>query len=151
MTNKLKTITDKTITTLIKEEVVLPSLYFDTFQQNALQEKIENTETLSFEIDGLLSDELNKINELHSKTLTNIENFIECTSEAKEAIKEQNIEKIDTLQEHVKLLESNMLEILDDVYRDELTKIYNKSNYSAPFNLKHRFPTYNISNSFKLI
>lgn len=126
MQDKLKKITDKTMVQLIKEDVVLPSSYFETFHNEAKGLELHNTADIEIEINKMLQNEVEKINDLSAKTIKNMEEFILHTSEANEAFIHQDYEKIISLQNHVKTLQEDMESILSDIYYDNLTKTYNK-------------------------
>jgi GGDEF domain-containing protein len=126
MTNKLKKITDKTFASLLKEEIVLPSNYFETFNENAITLELNGIDSIEFEIETFLNEEMKKINQLSVETLSKMEEFATITDEANSAILEQDTKKINTIGQEVLKLKKELESLIEQVYIDDLTKAYNK-------------------------
>ena len=68
MKTKLKKITDKTVQDLLQNEIILPSSYFESFDKNAKDIKVDITDSdFEKEVSEVLVQELKVINEYMKK------------------------------------------------------------------------------------
>lgn len=84
MKKELKKITDLTINELLNQEVILPSIYFEKFNENASKIEI-NIEDESFqnEINKIIIDEYNTIEEYINNIASNVTLIKDSAKEAK--------------------------------------------------------------------
>ena len=122
----LKEITNKTFSKLLKEDIVLPSNYYETFDNFAKEYKINSEKKIHNSIDDLVKDEIKKLHELTDKTLQNMEIFVEFTDQAGDAIDQKDTRQLRAITKEIKTLQSDMEFLLSEIYKDDLTNLYNK-------------------------
>ena len=122
----IQKITHKTFSKLVKEDIVLPSDYYETFDSFAKEYKINSDENMRDTIDTVVKDEINKLKNLTDKTLQDMETFVKCTDQANEAINKKDTKHLKSLSKEVQSLQNNIESLLLEIYMDDLTKIYNK-------------------------
>lgn len=127
MKTKLKEITDSTVSELLGNEIILPSNYFQCFDKHAktVDINLEN-ETFEKELSELILDEFNSINSYVTDAITKIDDAAELTADAQQAIKDQNTLLLKNLYQQIGQLKNELQSITDNVYKDYLTKVYNK-------------------------
>lgn len=127
MKDKLKIITDNTVNDLLNEEVILPSNYFRCFDKHAKTLEIDlGSEKFEEEMSKLLVDEFNDINSYVNTAMQTIDEASQVTLNAQEAIKNNDENALKSLYKQIKDLQSELENITDNVYKDYLTKVYNK-------------------------
>lgn len=126
MTNILKKITDKTMATLLKKEIVLPSNYLETFNKNAKDNNLSTSEALEDEINTFMIDEMNKINHISNQTIENIDKLVSYSNDVCDAIEDNDSNKIDSISHEITALKHEIENLMKNMYRDDLTKQYNK-------------------------
>eukprot|EP01156_Anaeramoeba_ignava_P010807 Anaeramoba_ignava/a480891_32.p1 GENE.a480891_32~~a480891_32.p1 ORF type:complete len:278 (-),score=21.96 a480891_32:204-1037(-) len=134
MKKKLKKITDSTIQQLLNNEIILPSLYFTTFDENAKKETV-NLEEESFEkeIEGVVVEEFKKIELYMKRTIQNIELLSAAADDAKDAIKNKDEKKLSQVDELVNGMKEEIKKLQGQLYKDSLTKLYNRKWISYNF------------------
>lgn len=127
MKTKLKEITDSTVCELLGNEIILPSNYFQCFDKHAKTIDV-NLEDESFEkeLSELILDEFNSINTYVNDAITKIDCAVELTADAQKAIKNENTLLLKNLYKQIGQLKDELESITDNVYKDYLTKVYNK-------------------------
>lgn len=127
MKSNLKKITDKTIQELLLNEIILPSSYFKSFDQNAKNSNI-NIHDADFEneVSDIIVDELNKINSYMHKTVENIELLSHTTDAAQKALKENDTETLKELNANLSNMKNEINALKDKMNLDPLTKTYSR-------------------------
>lgn len=127
MKTKLKEITDSTVSELLSNEIILPSNYFKCFDKHAKTINI-NIDDKSFEkeLSELILEEFNTINEYVNTAIKSIDNAATLTLDVQNAIKDQNTLLLKDLYSQIKILQSELQDITNNVYKDHLTKVNNK-------------------------
>lgn len=127
MKNKLIQITDLSINEVLRNEIILPSLYFKTFDENAKTLKINlNNEKEQKEIEHLIFDEFSTINDYMNTTINSIETLSVATKIAKVAIKNNDVKSLEKIQNSMSNLEEELKALRDEIYKDPFTKTFNK-------------------------
>lgn len=141
MKSKLKEITDSTINELISNEIILPSTYFECFDRNAKNIDLDlESENFEKELNQLLVAEFKEINSYVNDAIKTIDNAANITKEAEKAIKENDSTLLKKLYNQIANLQKELEGITDNVYKDYLTKSYNKKwLYQKYLNEKFQF------------
>lgn len=127
MKTKLKNITDSTINELLINEIILPSSYFKCFDKHAKNIDIElENEDYSKELTKMISEEFEEINSYVNNAIKVIDKASDITSDAQEAIREQNSLHLKELYEEIGKLKKELENLSNNVYCDDLTKAKNK-------------------------
>jgi len=127
MKAKLKEITDSTIGELLCNDIILPSNYFSCFDKHAKTIDVDmESESFEKELNDLLLDEFNSINSYVNSAIQTIDCAAELTQDAQNAIKDNNTLLLKTLYTQIGGLKKELQDLTDNVYRDYLTKVYNK-------------------------
>ena len=127
MKDNLKKITDKTIQELLQNEIILPSSYFKSFDQNAKGMSVDINDTqFESEVSSILVDELHNINSYMKKTVKNIDSLVDFTQEAQKAINEKDDIKLNSLGFGLAVMKKEMQALKDLIYLDSATKTFNK-------------------------
>ncbi|XPV67419.1 MAG: diguanylate cyclase domain-containing protein [Halarcobacter sp.] len=127
MKDKLKEITDSTVSELLGNDIILPSTYFECFDKHSRTINV-NIDSQEFEKDlhSFLLEEYKQIDDYMHDAMKTIDQVSEITLDAQEAIKNKNGSLLDTLYSQIKTLQSELENIKSDVYKDYLTKTNNK-------------------------
>ena len=127
MKTKLKEITDLTVTELLCNEIILPSNYFQCFDKHAKTIDI-NIDDASFEkeLSELILEEFNTINDYVNDAIKSIDAAANITLDAQNAIKDQNTLLLKNLYSQIKVLQTDLQDITNNIYKDYLTKVNNK-------------------------
>jgi len=127
MRTKLKKITDKTVQDLLQNEIILPSSYFESFDKNAKDIKVDITDNdFEKEVSEVLVEELKLINDYMKKTIKNIDNLSKATQEAQVAIAQKDESKLNTINTSLNDIKDELESLKGLVYLDSLTKVYNR-------------------------
>ncbi|MEA1915552.1 MAG: GGDEF domain-containing protein [Campylobacterota bacterium] len=124
MANKLKVITFDTLKTLNKQEIVLPSDYSHTFEQNA--------KNLGFDLQNydIILEDLNqdtqKIDTIIEKTNKNLNSFKESATRASKAIQNSDNEELKSIQTDIDTMKKEIEFLQNELFTDTLTKVYNR-------------------------
>jgi diguanylate cyclase (GGDEF)-like protein len=127
MKKNLKKITDATMQELLSSEIVLPSLYFSTFDQNAKKQSIQlDDERFEKEVEGVIVDEFKKIDLYMKRTMQNIDLLSSAADDAIDAIKNKDESKLSQVDELVKGMKEQIKKLQSQLYKDPLTKLNNR-------------------------
>lgn len=127
MKDRLKEITDDTISELLCNEIILPSNYFQCFDKHAKNVDIElDHEEFEKELNELIVDEFNSINSYINDAVRTIDNAADITKEVQKAIQENDSSLLKTLYNQITTLKKELENITDNIYKDYLTNVYNK-------------------------
>ena len=122
MKTKLKKITDKTVQDLLQNEIILPSSYFESFDKNAKDIKVDITDSdFEKEVSEVLVEELKVINEYMKKTIKNIDNLSKATEEAQVAIQNKDESKLNSINSSLNDIKEELESLKGLVYLDSLT------------------------------
>jgi GGDEF domain-containing protein len=127
MKDKLKEITDSTINELLGDDIILPSTYFECFDKHARTIDV-NLDSNEFEkeLQNFLIEEYKQIDGYMHSAMKTIDEVSGIALDAQEAIKSKNQSLLDSLYSQIKILQTELENIKNNVYRDYLTKTYNK-------------------------
>lgn len=127
MKTKLKEITDLTVCELLGDDVILPSNYFQCFDKHSktLELDLESPD-FEKELSELILEEFNSINTYVNAAIKKIDCAAELTLEAQDAIKDENTLLLKNLYQQIGQLKNDLEDITENVYKDYLTKAYNK-------------------------
>ncbi len=127
MKNKLKVITDNTISELLGEDIILPSSYFECFDKHARTINVDlDSGKFEKELQNFLIEEYKQIDGYIHSAMKTIDEVSEIALGAQEAIKSKNHSVLDSLYSQIKTLQTELENIKNNVYKDYLTKTYNK-------------------------
>jgi len=130
--HKLVELTDSVINEVIKNEVVLPSQYKETFEAKAKEFNI-NIEDEQKLIEEMVEKELNKANNLMQHTRSQANRLEAYTNDASKAIKANDTAKLDAIASDVNKLKREIQRLQMSTYMDPLTKTYNRAWLSENF------------------
>lgn len=123
----LKKITDKTIQELLQNEIILPSSYFESFNQNAKDLNVDVTDkNFEKEISQVLVDEFKNINEYTKRTISNIDLLSKATMEARDAIKTKDETKLHSINNSLDSMKKEIDSLKNLIYIDSLTHSFNR-------------------------
>jgi len=124
MSNKLTEITDRVLKDVIKNEVILPSTYKEHFDNHAREMQID----VDYEemVDKATQKRLDEANEIMEKTHCNLDDLEKTTISAKEAIEDNDLEKLALVSKEIAGLKLALGDLKDQLHTDSLTKIYNR-------------------------
>lgn len=127
MKDKLMKITDMTMSDLLQEDIIMPSVYFQTFDKNAKDLEIEILDdSFEHEINKILVEEFTNISQYMNKTISNIESISEVAADAQDAIERNDKTSLKKAKEELKSLEKDMNDLKNLIFLDSLTKAYNR-------------------------
>lgn len=127
MKDKLKEITDKTINELLSNEIILPSDYFQCFDKNSKDIEVDlESKDFEKELDSLIVKEFSTINSYVNDAIKTIDSAADITQQAQKAIEENDSLLLKNLYKQIKNLKEELEGITNNVYKDYLTKVYNK-------------------------
>jgi GGDEF domain-containing protein len=127
MKNQLKAITNKTITEVLSDEIILPSTYFEKFNKNARILKVDlEDENFENKISDLIVQEFNTIEDYMKLIEKNTSSLKELTNESKKAIKNKDLISLNESYIKIENLENEIKELTLRIYKDNLTNTYNK-------------------------
>jgi diguanylate cyclase len=127
MKNKLKQITDNTVNELLPKDIILPSNYFQCFDKHAKLVDINLREKeFEKELNELIFKEFNEINNYVNDATKTVKQVANITKDAQIAIENQDSSALKILYKEIKELHSELENITEKIYKDYLTKVYNK-------------------------
>jgi GGDEF domain-containing protein len=123
----LKKITDKTIQDLLQHEIIMPSSYFKSFDQNAKHLSVNiKDDHFESEVSHIIVDELKNINSYMKKAAQKIDALSEATEDAQKAIQEKDESKLTSINATLVTMKNEIDALRDLIYLDPLTKTYNR-------------------------
>ena len=127
MRKELKKITDLTINELLNNEVILHSIYFEKFNKNASQSKVEiEDKDFQSEINKLLVEDYNSIETYMESIESNVSILKESANQAKTALLEKNIDELSNVYKRMLNLEGEISKLNKKLYYDESSSIHNR-------------------------
>ncbi len=127
MKNKLKEITDLTVNELLAQDVIFPSNYLQCFDKHAKLINIDlDDEHFEKEIDTIILNEFNSINKYIIDATSTVEQAATATLDAQKAIENKDTSALKELYKEIKSLEDELKNMSENIYKDHLTKAYNK-------------------------
>ncbi len=159
MNKKLKQITDTTINQLLNQDIIMPSVYYTTFDKNAKDKEMYiHDENFEKEITEVIEKEFEKINDYMNGTIENIDELETVTNNVQNAINNKDLKELMKANQHIKKLKNNILSLQNEIYTDELTKQYNRKflnmkflNKNDTFTKKGTMVLIDINNFAKII
>lgn len=123
----LKKITDNTVNELLKNDIILPSNYFQCFDKHAktMDVKIDEEE-FEDDLNLLIAKEYEDINEYMSKTVCNIDKLSDATQSVQDAILNKDESSLQRIYHEMDDLKKEIEEISNKIYKDTLTEAYNR-------------------------
>lgn len=124
---ELKQITNLTINELLNKDIILPSLYFESFSNNAKKVEINlEDKSFNFEVEKILVEEYLTI-ETYMKSIINNAEFLSTTAkEAKNALINKDVENLNEIYKKMIKLEKEVQKLNKKLFIDEITKTNNK-------------------------
>ncbi len=127
MKKELKKITDLTVNELLNQEVILPSIYFEKFNKNALEVEINiDDENFEKDIHTLIKEEYITIEEYMNSISSNVLMIKDTAKDAKDALLDKNIDKLSSIYKKMTNLEKEIESLNNKLFLDETTNIYNR-------------------------
>lgn len=127
MKDKLREITDLTVNELLEEEIILPSTYFECFDKHAKLSELElNDKEFEKEVDEFIISEISSINSYVKSATKNIDDVATITQDAQKAIENNDSNALKKLYSQIKELKEELNSMTENIYKDYLTKAYNK-------------------------
>lgn len=127
MDKMLRMITDSTINELLNQEVIMPSQYYKTFDKHSKNNDMYiYDEDFEKEISVLIDKEFDKINHYMSQTVDSVDELDTITTEAQDAIDKKDTQQLMKVNGQVKKLKSQLESLQNEIFKDELTKLYNR-------------------------
>ncbi len=127
MKNKLIQITDMTISKLLQDDIIMPSIYFKTFDKNAKEFEIDlKEEKFEDEMGKVLVEEFNSISSYMNSTISSINSLEEVTNKAELAMMNNDKESLKKAQNELQTLKKDILDVQELIFQDSLTKAYNR-------------------------
>ena len=127
MKDNLKKITDITIQDLLQHEIILPSIYFESFDKNAKKLSIDVRDAeFKNEVSDVLINELKHINNYMKKSIENIDLLSDATNDAQQAIKDKDENKLKMINSSIGEMKNEINALKHLIYLDPLTKTYNR-------------------------
>ena len=123
--NTLQIITNETKDTVVKMDIVTPSIYSSIFSKYADEHHFDlaNEEAISREI---LQEECSFLTELQSKTSKSANKLSQNTNKAINAMRDKNESLLQDVLKETESLRLEVEKLKESVYQDELTHTYNR-------------------------
>lgn len=123
----LKKVTDKTLNKLSQNQIILPSVYFKTFNTSAKELDIDIfDDDFKVEIDTVLNNEFEEISSYMDKAIYNIDTLSKATNDAHKAITTKDTKGLEAVSEKVTNLKKELLNIKKLIFVDEVTNTLNR-------------------------
>ena len=119
----LKELTDCVLKELRKFEIVTPEIFNSMYHKKAKELKIMD----KIDINNLNSEAIvNKYYDIQEKTKENVKMLSQNATQAKEAIENKDINLLNQVNQKMEELVQKISKLQEQVYFDELTKVYNR-------------------------
>ena len=130
---------------MLGDDIILPSTYFECFDKHARTIDV-NLDSNEFEkeLQNFLIEEYKQIDGYMHSAMKTIDEVSEIALDAQEAIKSKNQSLLDSLYSQIKILQTELENIKNNVYKDYLTKTYNKQWIYQKFLTKDVITSYSI-------
>jgi len=119
----LKEVTGETLKDLISIEVVTPQMYESVFQTKL---KIQDSSLKLTEINNFIMDNLETINKIQKETQERVSEVNENIDLAQDAIEKHDFKALEEIKEQMRVIQSKIVELENEIYIDWLTKVYNR-------------------------
>lgn len=134
MKNKLIKITDETVNSLLKNDIILPSTYFKEFDKNAKILNIDfEDDCFENEVNDVIVEEFKTINSYMTSTISNIQKISDATVNATTAIKNRDENELTKIYNQMEELKHEIDDLQNELYVDSLTRTRNKKWIYAEF------------------
>lgn len=121
----LQIISNETLSYLQSTEVVTPSIYSSVFAKNALKHQVDLTDENKL-TDTFLDKKIEMCHTVHEKNSNNVIQLSDTTSRAISAIQAKDEISLIQVLEETKKLREEIDNLKEAVYKDELTRSYNR-------------------------
>lgn len=121
----LQIISNETLNSLRDTQVITPSIYTTIFTKNALKHEM-NMDDENQITDTLLNDKIEMCHSVQEKNSNNVIQLSDTTSRAISAIKEKDENSLIQVLQETEKLRQQIDDLKEAVYRDELTRSYNR-------------------------
>lgn len=121
----LQIISNETLNSLRDTQVITPSIYTTIFTKNALKHEM-NMDDENKITDTLLNDKIEMCHSVQEKNSNNVIQLSDTTSRAISAIKEKDENSLIQVLQETEKLRQQIDDLKEAVYRDELTRSYNR-------------------------
>ena len=118
----LKDVTSSALKELLKYDVILPSLYEDLFNQKLKENGLEIEDS----VDNAIRYATKSISDMQKKVQNSAEQLAMSTNRASVAIKNNDTEELGNIRQRIEQLQNELKKVKTELYKDELTKIYNR-------------------------
>lgn len=138
MTTKLKEITFLTIKNLKNNEIILPGDYLKVFDQIAKNLNIDLQDDLLMQKElSYSTDQINKIVEKTSKSLTQIHS---STEKAQKAILDKDDVSLSNISDEILYMQKQISFLQKELFSDTLTQAYNRKWFNDSYLKQEKFP-----------
>ena len=137
MNKQLQELTDITLQEIRNLEIVLPEIYRDIFYSKAKEMEIELSD---IDKEAALLYALKKIQLIHDETEHSTNVLKENVINARIAITNKDNSSLEAIESNIKELESKITSLKEELYKDDLTRLYNR---------RWLFETYLLEDHFK--
>jgi diguanylate cyclase len=132
MKDKLKEITFQTLKQAQDgEEIILPSTYDTMFRNNAKIMEIDLDDEISMK--DFIETEMQNVSRIAERTAESVKSLEENTQKAKNAIKEQDLELLDVVNQDIINMQKEMAKLKKELFEDALTKAKNRKWFLEEF------------------
>ena len=127
MKQQLKKITNLTINDLLNNEIILPSNYFDKFNQHAKTLEINlDDENFKNELNNIIIEDFQIIENYMNLIMSSTISLKDNTQNAKNAIINKDIDLLEDVYKRIVLLENEIKSLNDKLFLDDITNTFNK-------------------------
>lgn len=127
MKQQLKKITNLTINDLLNNEIILPSNYFDKFNQHAKTLEINlDDENFENELNNIIIEDFQIIESYMNFIMSSTISLKDNTQNAKNAIVNKDIDLLEDVYKRIVLLENEIKSLNNKLFFDDITNTFNK-------------------------
>lgn len=154
MGNILKEITNKTLKTIKKFDIVLPADYSKIFKEKAVETGLDlKDEKIILEH---LNQDIDKMNNIFDQTKDSLASLHVSTKSARNAIERQDINELERIKSDIMILQEKVHFLQNELFTDSLTNAYNRKWFNDHFLSNEKFKNNGIIgfldlNNFKSI
>lgn len=127
MKQQLKKITNLTINDLLNNEIILPSNYFDKFNQHAKTLEINlDDENFKTELNNIIIEDFQIIETYMNLIMSSTISLKDNTQNAKNAIINKDTDLLEDVYKRIVLLEKEIKNLNNKLFLDDITNTFNK-------------------------